>query len=107
MSDTATITRPDTREEQEVKFLPPYHVILANDDYHSPEFVVGVLFKVFSYELERCWLLMLEAHNSGRSVIWTGAKEVAELKQEQTSTFHEKRGDKDLGPLGVSIEPAP
>ena len=107
VSDSATITRPDTREEQDTKLLPPYNVILANDDYHSVEFVVQVLFKVFAYEQERCWQLMLQAHNSGRSVIWTGAKEVAELKQEQMTTFHEKRGERDLGPLGVTIEPAP
>jgi len=107
VSDSATITRPDTREEQDTKLLPPYNVILANDDYHSVEFVVQVLLKVFAYEQERCWQLMLQAHNSGRSVIWTGAKEVAELKQEQMTTFHEKRGERDLGPLGVTIEPAP
>ena len=34
-------------------------------------------------------------------------REVAELKQEQILTFSEKRGGKDLGPLGVTIEPAP
>ena len=107
MSDSATITRPDTREEQEVKLLPPYNVILANDDFHTPEFVVDVLLKVFAYQPERCWQLMLEAHTTGRSVVWSGAKEVAELKQEQMTTFHEKRGAKDLGPLGITIEPAP
>ena len=35
-------------------------------------------------------------------------EEVAELKAEQISTFHEtrQRDNKDLGPLGVRIEPA-
>jgi len=102
-----TLTAPKTREESKTKLLPPYHVILENDDHHSMEFVVEVLVKVFSYQLEKCVQLMLQAHTSGRAVVWTGPKEVAELKLEQISTYHEKRGSKDLGALGCSIEPAP
>jgi ATP-dependent Clp protease adaptor protein ClpS len=101
------MTAPETREESKVKRLPPYHVILENDDHHSMEFVVEVLVKVFGYQLEKCVQLMLQAHTSGRAVVWTGPKEVAELKAEQISTYHEKRGGKDLGALGCSIEPAP
>jgi ATP-dependent Clp protease adapter protein ClpS len=73
------------------------------------EFVVGVLVKVLGCAEEWALQLMLEAHHSGRSVIWTGPKEVAELKAEQVHTYHEKRGadGQDLGPLGCVIEPAP
>ena len=61
MSDSGVIALPETREEQTTKLLPPYHVILANDDHHSMEFVIEVLVKVFGYKLERCVQLMLEA----------------------------------------------
>jgi ATP-dependent Clp protease adaptor protein ClpS len=88
--------------------IPPYHVILLNDDHHSMEFVVEVLCKVLGVAPERAVQFMLEAHNSGRAVIWTGPKEVAELKAEQIHTCPELRGDgSDLGPLGCVIEPAP
>jgi ATP-dependent Clp protease adapter protein ClpS len=51
---------------------------------------------------------MNEAHNRGRAVVWTGSKEVAELKAEQIQTFHQTLDNgKKLGPLGVTIEPAP
>ncbi len=88
--------------------LPPYNVILENDPDHSMEFVLEVLAKVFSYPHEKCYSLMMTAHETGCSVVWTGAKEVAELKAEQMSTFHEirKADNKDLGPLGVRIEPS-
>jgi ATP-dependent Clp protease adaptor protein ClpS len=90
------------------KLLPPYNVILENDDDHSMEFVVSVLQKVFGYPLERSAQLMLTAHETGCAVVWTGPKEVAELKAEQMTTFHEfrDRDKKDLGPVGVRIEPA-
>ncbi len=100
---------PDTREEMKTRRVPPYHVVLANDDDHSMEFVVDVLRKVLAIKLEAAMLLMLEAHTKGRAVIWTGPKEVAELKAEQVATFHElrERDHKDLGPLTCTIEPAP
>ncbi len=103
----ATQTLP--REETRTRLLPPYHVILLNDDHHSMEFVVDVLIKVLGCPEEQALLLMLEAHNSGRAVIWTGPKEVAELKAEQVATFHEVRASDNaaLGPLGCIIEPAP
>jgi len=101
------VTVPETREETKVKRQPPYHVILENDDHHSMEFVVEVLLKVFSYEIEKCVQLMLEAHKTGRSVVWTGPREVAELKLDQIVTTYEKRDGNDLGPLGCFIEPAP
>lgn len=107
-----TNTRPTPTLEPEVdartRLLPPYNVILQNDDDHSMEFVVEVLRKVFGYELEKSFQMMLNAHETGCAVVWTGSKEVAELKAEQISTCHEfrERDKKDLGPLGVRIEPA-
>jgi ATP-dependent Clp protease adaptor protein ClpS len=105
--DTTTTTKP--RDETRTRRLPPYHVILLNDDHHSCEFVIDVLRKVLGCPYEHAFQLMLEAHTSGRAVLWTGPKEVAELKQEQVTTFHETRDrdGADLGPVGCVIEPAP
>jgi ATP-dependent Clp protease adaptor protein ClpS len=103
----ATTTQPRERTDLEVRLLPPYNVILYNDDYHSMEFVVAVLMKVMNFSIQQAMLRMLEAHETGRAVIWTGSKEVAELKAEQIHTLHEKRQGADLGPLAVEIEPAP
>lgn len=99
---------PGTEEETQTRRVPPYNVILENDDYHSMEFVINVLGKALGYSAERAYQLMMEAHNSGRAVVWTGPKEVAELKADQIRSFHETRlGFIKLGPLGCYIEPAP
>jgi ATP-dependent Clp protease adaptor protein ClpS len=98
-------TKP--REKTKTRRVPPYHVILENDDFHSFEFVVETLNKALGYQLERCFQLTMQAHETGRAIVYTGPKEVAELKAEQIETFHEIRPDMDLGPLGCSIEPAP
>jgi ATP-dependent Clp protease adaptor protein ClpS len=107
--DGGITTKPTPVDEPRTRRIPPYNVILLNDEHHSVEFVIEVLLKVLGCPAERAFQLMLEAHTSGRSVIWTGPKEVAELKHEQVTTFHETRpGDgAELGPLGCVIEPAP
>ena len=105
----ATIAPPEVEYDSEVRTRrqPPYAVILHNDDINTVEFVVGVLQKVFSYPLEKCVQLMLEAHTSGRSVVWSGSLEVAELKADQIHSCGPDPNQKGRGalPLGVTIEP--
>jgi ATP-dependent Clp protease adaptor protein ClpS len=98
-----TRTKTSPREETHTRRVPPYHVVLENDDHHSQTFVVGVLCKALGYTVERSYQLMLQAHTSGRAIVWTGPREVAELKAEQIRTFHED----PYGPLGCTIERAP
>lgn len=101
-------TKPLEIEETKTRRLPPYNVILENDDHHSMEFVIGVLQKALGYTEQKAYQLMLLAHETGQAIVWTGSKEVAELKQEQMLSFHEiKPNGQKLGPLGVRIEPAP
>jgi ATP-dependent Clp protease adaptor protein ClpS len=107
LPDVMVKTRPKTRTNARTRRIPPYHVILFNDDHHTVEFVVDVLRKALGYTEERCVQLTLLAHHSGRAVVWTGPKEVAELKADQIRTFHQTLDDgRYLGPLGCDIEPA-
>src|SRR6476646_3929583 len=106
LTDVGVTTKSDPREETRTRRIPPYNVILENDDHHSMQFVIEVLCKVLGCAVERSYQLMMEANNSGRAVIWTGTREVAELLAEQVLTFTEKHDDgRDLGPLGCSVEP--
>lgn len=107
--ETTVTTRPKSAEKTETRRIPPYNVILENDDHHSFHFVITVLQKVLGCNEQRAFQFANEAHNTGRAIIWTGPKEVAELKVEQVTTFHEVRDadHRDLGPLGCCLEPAP
>ena len=106
---TGITTKPKTEEVTMTRRVPPYHVILLNDDHHSMQFVVEVLCKALGYNVERSLELMMKAHTDGRAVIYTGPREVAELKADQINTVHETRDrdGQDLGPLGCEVEPAP
>jgi ATP-dependent Clp protease adaptor protein ClpS len=95
-----TTTSP--AQQTENRCIPPYNVILQNDDHHSHTFVVSVLCKALGHSIDRAYQLMLQAHLNGRAVVWTAPKEVAELKAEQIVTFREE----PYGPLDCTIEPA-
>ena len=109
LPDATVTAEPDVDERTRPRLLPPYHVILENDDFHSFDFVIVVLCKALGCSREKATLYTAEAHHSGRAVVWTGTKEVAEFKAEQIQTFHEIRASdgRNLGPLGCHIEPAP
>ena len=65
------------------KRQPPYAVVLHNDDVNGFDFVIEVLRKVFHYDQLKAERLTLQAHETGRSAIWSGSLEVAELKADQ------------------------
>jgi ATP-dependent Clp protease adaptor protein ClpS len=89
--------------------LPPHAVVLHNDDLNSCEFVVEVLQKVFRYPQPKAVTLMMHAHLRGRSLIWSGQKEVAELKADQVRSCGPDPIAKARGasPLRVTVEPLP
>lgn len=91
------------------KRLPPYAVIVLNDDLHTFDYVIETFKKVFGYVHEKCFQLAWQIHTQGRAIVWTGPKEVAELKQDQIrgagTDFYARQPVKF--PLGVVIEPLP
>ena len=106
-SDPLFPARRETDAPTTPRLLPPYHVVLFNDEYHSGEFVTLVLTKVMGWSMEQALACAWEAHDLGRAIVWTGPKEVAEFKLEQLLTYREKRDGIHLGPLDCTIEPAP
>jgi ATP-dependent Clp protease adaptor protein ClpS len=86
MQATTTETRPEVRERQAI--LPPYSVILHNDDHNEMIYVVQCLMKtVPSLGTSKAVWIMLEAHNHGRAVVTTCPLELAELYRERLESF--------------------
>ncbi|KAB8313191.1 ATP-dependent Clp protease adapter ClpS [Erwinia endophytica] len=70
----------DDKLREELKPPSMYKVILNNDDYTPMEFVIDVLQKFFSYDVERATQLMLAVHYQGKAVCGVFTAEVAETK---------------------------
>jgi ATP-dependent Clp protease adaptor protein ClpS len=91
------------------KVQPPYAVILHNDDVNGFDHVVGVLRKVFHYGRVKAIKLTLEAHLKGRSIVWSGMLEHAELKADQIRACGPDPVMKARGAIAlkVTVEPLP
>lgn len=79
----------DVLEQEKTELRPPsmYKVVLNNDDYTPMEFVVEVLDKFFSMDLEKATQLMLTVHYEGKAVCGTFTAGVAETKVAQVNTY--------------------
>jgi ATP-dependent Clp protease adaptor protein ClpS len=81
-----TPPKEDTQRREGI--LPPWSVILYNDDHNEMMYVVQCLLKtVPSLGRQRAVEIMLEAHNHGRAVVTTCPLEVAELHRDRLESF--------------------
>lgn len=87
MSAMLPKTRPGAVVERHTAYIPPYKVLLHNDDVNSMEHVVRALMQVFKFEQRRCEQIMLEAHESGVALCTVEPLEQAELHRDQLQSF--------------------
>jgi len=71
----------ETREEEAVDL--PWQVVVHNDPVNLMSYVTMVFQKVFGFSREQAEKHMLEVHQEGRSVVWCGLRERAELYVQQ------------------------
>jgi len=76
------------------KTKPPrmYKVVLYNDDYTTMEFVIEILQRFFSMNLERAMQIMLEVHNKGSAICGVYSFDVAESKVAQVVVLAQQHG---------------
>jgi len=88
------LTLPEYQVETEelqrlrAKLLPPYRVVLFDDDYNEMNYVVFVLLhsinNLSQAEAER---IMLTAHLTGNAIVTVCPKEIAEFYQERLLSY--------------------
>lgn len=111
----ASLPKPRAKKQKDKKpaapgpkMLPPYNVILLDDDDHTYEYVIEMLRKVFAYPSERGYQLAKEVDTTGRVIVLTTHKELAELKRDQIQGYgSDPRLSRSEGSMSATIEPAP
>lgn len=86
----APTSTPDVQErsEQRTMLLPPWRVLLYNDEVHAMEEVVlALLTTVPSLTVEQATQIMFEAHTSGVALVIVTPKERAEFYRERLEQF--------------------
>ena len=77
MADHRTTT--DTDERTDARLARPWNVVVHDDPITLMIYVTHVFMRIFGYPRPRAERLMLEVHHQGRSVVWTGGREQAEV----------------------------
>lgn len=84
----ATKEQTETRTRPQTAVAPPWNVIVHDDPVTLMTYVTKVFMQVFGYAQEKAQKLMMEVHKSGRSVVWTGAREQAEMYAQKLQAHH-------------------
>ena len=81
----ATVKNPELEEQTgtEEALDVPWQVVVHNDPVNLMTYVTMAFQKVFGYPREKAERHMLEVHQNGRSILWSGMRERAELYVQQ------------------------
>jgi ATP-dependent Clp protease adaptor protein ClpS len=95
------------RSASKPKKLPPFNVVLLNDDDHTYEYVIGMLGELFAHSPEKGYELAKTVDKEGRVIVLTTHKELAELKRDQILAYGaDVRISKCKGSMSAVVEPA-
>ena len=104
---TSTTTRPKEKGKQKTQGLPPYNVVLLDDNDHSFEYVIVMLKTLFGHPPEKGYKMAVEVDTTGRVVVATTNLEQAELKRDQIQAFGpDPFIPRCKGSMSATIEPA-
>src|SRR3954469_4404960 len=78
VAETKTKKSPRSAPAPQPRLADVWRVVVLNDPVNRMSYVVMVLRRVFGFTEERARKHMLEVHEQGRSVIWSGTREQAE-----------------------------
>ena len=84
----ATKEATETETDTKTRLAPPWNVIVHDDPVTLMSYVTKVFMQVFGYGKDKSEKLMMEVHKTGRSVVWTGAREQAEVYAQKLQAHH-------------------
>lgn len=76
-NESLTLTVEDTSLDT------PWNVLVHDDPVNLMGYVTWVLMKIFGYPEKNATILMMQVHQRGRSIVWSGGREKAELYVQQ------------------------
>ena len=82
----AILETTDTRTKDQADLDSIWSVVVHNDPVNLMSYVTLVFRRVFEFSNQKAERHMLEVHNNGRSMVWSGSREQAELYVQQLHT---------------------
>lgn len=88
MSDSESQGSPEFSSASKLDLLTPWRVVVLNDPVNLMSYVVMVFRKVLGFDEATAKRHMLEVHEQGRSIVWSGAREKAEAYAHTLQLWH-------------------
>jgi ATP-dependent Clp protease adaptor protein ClpS len=88
VAGSRTSTAPETQTKPVLALESMWRVVMLDDPVNLQGYVVLVLRRVFGFDETRARKHMSEAHQTGRSVLWSGAREKAEAYVYSLQEWH-------------------
>jgi len=85
MKSGATITEKKQKTSTELEGT--WNVLVFDDPVNLMDYVTKVIQRVFGYPREKAEDLMMTVHVAGKALVWTGAREPAELYVQQLHSY--------------------
>jgi ATP-dependent Clp protease adaptor protein ClpS len=83
MPSTVGVPTIEKETDAEEALDLPWQVVVHNDPVNLMSYVTMVFQRVFGYPRDKAEKHMLEVHHKGRSILWSGMREPAELYVQQ------------------------
>lgn len=81
--------KPEELQRLRTRLLPPYRVLLHDDDYNEMNYVVFALLHAVNFlTRQEAARIMLTAHLTGKAVVTVCPKETAEYYQERLLSYN-------------------
>jgi ATP-dependent Clp protease adaptor protein ClpS len=93
-SQSVIAVLPHPKERRQIQEVPPiaklepnFHVVIWNDNEHSPEYVIEMLLRLFNHSAAKAYDITWQIDRLGKGIACTCHRELAELKREQIETY--------------------
>ena len=77
----------EKKEKQSTELDSSWSVVVFDDPVNLMEYVSKVFQKVFGYSKAKSEDLMMTVHQAGKALVWSGARERAELYVQQLHQY--------------------
>ena len=100
----AEIAAPDAGQQ----LAPRYHLVLLDDDYHTYDYVIEMLGRIFGYGKEKAFALARIVDTQGRVIVETAGHEQVMRNQDKIHGYGaDPRIPTSQGPMSALVEEAP
>ena len=82
---TELLESPEVATEADLQ--TPWNVVVYNDPVNLMPYVTMVFQRVFGYPEEKATQMMLDVHQKGKCIAWSGEKEKAEYYVQQLQSY--------------------